>query len=543
MKKGIRKGFFLHCHLINLTKREIPVKLHMTVGILLAAASAFLQAPRDLRSPRIAARIASPLATVDVTFDVRRASNDEDWAAAGLLNECFGGNKLFYYSSLRAPALNSNVFFKPIDEPVIAVAVTRETNELCGAAQLMRVNLRDAVGIGSDWGPKQSGTVAYVQSVAVAEPARRRGVAQKLMAFCESSAQSWQGNMAVGETWLAVAESNEAALALYEGLGYERLTVQMGNVLMRKRLTCVADSSGAVEVGAPPPPPADANALLGARGGLGLAPLMINLGVQSMYIGIAAFGVTFLLSPFGGPDVASLAGLAPSAAAAPSVVETIVSVPFVQAALGLAVAFAELKRQGVGGPSSPSGGPLTYSRAQAAQMRPLYEISAGEASLPLAAAGIGLWQLSIALAEELYYRGFVQSAVALLLSSLVSAIAGGGEAASGAGVTAGLAVSELVALVVSAGLFGAVHMEFVAPADAARGNGDETRADWFKATAAYGVLYSALFLATGHRVIAPTCAHAGMNIGLCLRDWSKMRQTPQATLEATFAKEDDGDEA
>ena len=69
MKKGIRKGFFLHCHLINLTKREIPVKLHMTVGILLAAASAFLQAPRDLRSPRIAARIASPLATVDVTFE------------------------------------------------------------------------------------------------------------------------------------------------------------------------------------------------------------------------------------------------------------------------------------------------------------------------------------------------------------------------------------------------------------------------------------------------------------------------------------------
>ena len=97
----------------------------MSVGILLAdAASTFLQAPRDLRSPRIATRIASPLATVDVTFDVRRASNDEDWAAAGLLNECFGGNKLFYYSSLRAPALNSNVFFKPIDEPMIAVAVS-----------------------------------------------------------------------------------------------------------------------------------------------------------------------------------------------------------------------------------------------------------------------------------------------------------------------------------------------------------------------------------------------------------------------------------
>ena len=39
----------------------------------------------------------------------------------------------------------------------------------------------------------------------------------------------------VSEAWLAVAPENEAAIALYDDMGYERVAVRMGNVLMRKR--------------------------------------------------------------------------------------------------------------------------------------------------------------------------------------------------------------------------------------------------------------------------------------------------------------------
>ena len=223
-----------------------------------------------------------------------------------------------------------------------------------------------------------------------------------------------------------------------------------------------------------------------------------------------------------------------------------------------------------GAPDGMSEGWLAYTAAQAVQMRPLYEIAASEGRLPLAVAAVGVWQLSLALAEELYYRGFVESAGVLALSP-----------ASAAG-PAGTALREALPLLASAALFGLVHTEFVedkpvhdapvhdapvhdapahdAPVHDAPVHNDaaaslaaptashrtphfaapsvaDTKAEWFRITAAYGALYSLLYVASGHRVLAPVCAHAGLNVGLCMRDWRRMRRTPETVLAQTFAQE------
>ena len=276
--------------------------------------------------------------------------------------------------------------------------------------------------------------------------------------------------------------------------------------------------------------------------------------------------------------------------------------PLVEGGVGGGVALAELARQGVlpsllaptaGDPqmphqpqpqSPPQPQPqrqqrqLDYTPAQAEQMRPLYEVSAAEPSFPRAATAIVAWQLAVALAEELYYRGFVESAGVLAISYPLRA-AGVDIAAAGA-----LPLVEGLPLLVSAALFGLVHAEFVegaaaaAHADDAAGAGAagaagaveaveaeaveaveaveaeaagaadaapappisasgvrDTKAFWFRATAAYGALYSSLYVLSGHRLLAPVCAHAGLNIGLCLRDWGRMRRTPPALLRRVFS--------
>ena len=78
-----------------------------------------------------------------------------------------------------------------------------------------------------------------------------------------------------------------------------------------------------------------------------------------------------------------------------------------EAALGLGVAYLELSRLGVRVPGLASQGAdvtaeqqLRYGPAQAEQMRPLYEITGGEATFPLAAASIIVWQLASARAAR-----------------------------------------------------------------------------------------------------------------------------------------------
>ena len=118
----------------------------------------------------------------------------------------------------------------------------------------------------------------------------------------------------------------------------------------------------------------------------------------------------------------------------------------------------------------------------------------------------------------------------------------------------GACIRKAIPLLVSAALFGLVHTEFVqdappsadgdagaAPdvlANASEQQIQETKAYWFRATALYGALYSLLYVISGHRLLAPLFCHAGLNVGQALRDWGRMRITPEAELQRIFAQRD-----
>ena len=478
------------------------------------------------------------------------ASFSEDWAVSQLLHDCFGGPTFTYYTSLKSPGLNANVFFRPTDPPVLVVAVDPSGGTILGAAQLMRVKLTQQAGSGT------GRIAAYVQSVAVREGYRRRGIASSLMGWCEARAhEAWGGEgsaeqpggqPAIDEMWLALAQDNEEALPFYEGRGYKVRGTNFGNRLMSKSLLPTEPPRGARRASeaamclqpeeAREAPAASAPAA--SRQGIGWGPLAINLGVQGMYIGVACFGISLLLQPFGGPSAAALLGIggewvpAGAADASPGAALGFLR-PIVEMALGSGVAVAELKRQGVLDALSPpvaagEDGALRYSAAQAQQMRPLWEIVAAEQSSSSAAAAVGGWQLAIGLAEELYYRGLVQSAGVLALDALLPA-AGGVLGAARGGVV------EVVPLLLASALFGLVHTEFVDALDSKQGeDAAETKARWFWESASYGALYGLLYVGTGHRILAPLCTHAGLNVGLCLRDWRRMRATPEAELRRMF---------
>jgi len=274
--------------------------------------------------------------------------------------------------------------------------------------------------------------------------------------------------------------------------------------------------------------------LRSAPTGIGWAPLGINVATQGMYVGVAALGVSFLLAPFGGPTVPALLLGAPGEPAA---------IWPAEALLGAGVAVLSLRRGGFFDTRDAEGtATLEYGAAQAEQMRPLYEITGGEARLPAALGAILVWQLAIATAEELYYRGLVQSAVRMLSSAILPG--GGAEGLPSLVASGRLALVEALALVVGAVLFGLVHTEFVGDASAMAdataageegGSAADEKAEWFRVTATYGALYGLLHSLSGHRLAAPICAHAGFNIGLCVRDWGRMRRTGDEELTRIFA--------
>ena len=252
-----------------------------------------------------------------------------------------------------------------------------------------------------------------------------------------------------------------------------------------------------------------------SSGGIGISSLVTNLAVQGMYIGVATLGISVLLAPFGGPSVPNLL-IRPEAP---------YGILGAESLLGLGVAVLVLYRGGLVEESHGTEA-LAYGAAEAEQMRPLWQISGGESRSVPAICAIILWQLAIGVAEELYYRGMIQSGVRMLVSSLVSA---GSLAESLPAHAVGDAVGELLALVAASSLFGLVHTEFDGIA------GDE-KGRWFRTTAGYGLLYGLLYTMSG-RLAAPVFAHAGYNIGLCVRDWRRMRRTPVDELKRIFDAE------
>ena len=205
-----------------------------TLANVIALHSLALRFPTLPPRPRHAAPLLS-------AATIREAKGGEKFAAAQVLAEAFNGLALYYLTSLQAPALESNVFFKPIDSPMIAVA-TAADGTVSGVAQLIRVKLS---GMATSQ-PRPA--AAFVQNVAVARSARRQGIARDLMSYVEQRACEWKD---VDEAWLAVAVDNAPALALYESLGYQRLGERMGNVLMRKGLTAGTSRRAAADPSLP----------------------------------------------------------------------------------------------------------------------------------------------------------------------------------------------------------------------------------------------------------------------------------------------------
>ena len=170
-------------------------------------------------------------------------------------------------------------------------------------------------------------------------------------------------------------------------------------------------------------------------------------------------------------------------------------------------------------------------------MAPLYRIAGGEPSAAVALAAVAAWQLAIALAEELYYRGMLQGGAGFGLRALADLVAGPASAVP----PAVGALTQLVALLFAAAAFGAVHTEFAADgpvvgaADGPGGDEGDSKARWFLQTGAYGAAFGVLALLTQH-LLAPVAMHATLNVGLCARDWQRMRNTPAEELARIFAE-------
>ena len=461
----------------------------------------------------VPARLSATSATGAPTTSVTVESTTDYWTAASLLNKepTFGSSTFYYYSSLRAPSLNANVFFNPI-ESYCALA-RDEAATVCGVAQLLLVDLRPEVG--REAGKK----VAFVQSVAVPQAMRRRGIATRLVDWCEEEARRRFGDV---ELWLAIAVNNDAAYALYTRMGYTEVVTTGGIALMRKVASLPApqltqpDAETLPPLPPPPPqpqpplplpPPPPPPAVLTGPAGVGALELAKNVATQGLYCGIAAFGVSVLLAPFGGPSIGSL--LLPDS----------LPIGAAEVAAGLLLGWAELTRRGVRPLAVAADETLDYDAAQALQMAPLYRIAGSEASAAAALIAVAIWQLSIALAEELYYRGLLQGGLGYGLLQL-AALVGNGPVGPPTST-----LLQLVSLAFASAAFGAVHTEFV------EGDGDKAR--WFVETGAYGVAYGTLALLT-HQLLAPVTMHATLNVGLCMRDWRRMRNTPPQQLERVF---------
>lgn len=147
-----------------------------------------------------------------------------------------------------------------------------------------------------------------------------------------------------------------------------------------------------------------------------------------------------------------------------------------------------------------------------------YRVAGARGVGPAAVAAVAVWQLVVALAEEMYYRGFLQS----------------GMQSGLAGVGVGALAADAVALVFASALFGAVHALWVADGaeDGDGGGGDKL--EWFLETGAWGLLYGSVFVLGGHNLAAPLLAHAAQNTWWCCEDARAMGRAPAPVLRGLF---------
>jgi membrane protease YdiL (CAAX protease family) len=170
-------------------------------------------------------------------------------------------------------------------------------------------------------------------------------------------------------------------------------------------------------------------------------------------------------------------------------------------------------------------------------------------------ACVVVWQLSVALAEEAYYRGFVQSAAQSALSTALTAAYGGAAAGSisgrsggsgdAGGWLSGLAASDAGALVLAAAMFGAAHVpweetESNGTESSEKSGGKDQRLEWFLETGAWGLLYGAVFAASGCHLLAPVGCHAAQNVWWCAEDLQLFAAATDAEVWEVLSEEEGG---
>lgn len=442
---------------------------------------------------------------------IRRASNLSSFlSASSLLCDAFSdgragpGSVLSRMVGLRYPgAMETNIFFSPSGPPVVGI-LCDDTSATIGVVQLVPARL---LGPARACAPDQPEirVVGFVQNLAVSGAHRRQGQGTALMRWCEERAFSH----GIRELWLAVASDDEGTRALHSSCGFAAQGEAFGNVLMRKELEAAYAPADGAAASAPPL-------------GVSAAALGGELSVQLLYCGIASFGISALLAPFGGASLPELFTGAPGCAEPLRLVAS-------DLALGCTVAsgWLALRREAWlaspepsaatassssstghdGGSSAGTEASLLLERTAQAQLAPAQRIVRGERRLPRVLASLGAWQLSIACAEELYYRGLFQSALGTAGGALARAVGASGPAAALA--------PELLALLLSSALFGLVHSAWVDEVGDAADTGQRdkaaVRATWFRETSTASLVFGALFAAAHHRLVAPIACHALVN--------------------------------
>lgn len=272
------------------------------------------------------------------------------------------------------------------------------------------------------------------------------------------------------------------------------------------------------------------------RPGPSVGALLKELGGQAVVFLVAALGISALLAPFGGPSLLSEIsgdglGVLPSALFGSTVglgsvairriaqTGTISPVPVGRFA-EFGDLFVEKCRQDA-----------SFKRQKSVSTRVIGFGGGVWGGWIPSLATVVVWQLSVAIAEELYYRGFLQSGLRFAM------VGGAGSPA---------VVGDLISICVASALFGLAHTQWVetTPGDGMVGeegtdDGSGDRLSWFRTTGLGALLYGATFIASGYNIAAPVFTHFSQNLWYMTEELTALRMTKVEILEELF-DEDEG---
>ena len=425
-----------------------------------------------------------------------------------------------------------------------------------------------------------------------------------LSAAAASATENKSSSVSPIELWLAVDENEAAALALHLNCGYQVEGRAFGNLLLRKevvagesvattavddcrstRITTTDDdfskeaATKATTMAASTVTVVDfrldsssnANTAFASTEATSRQQAMLplihrpkpswgalgrELVAQSVVLSVAALGIAALVAPLGGRSVPDLLGLSSPNAEVSGLV--FVSLTALSGGAFVGLTTEALRRLVVGdlGSNKGSGNSKSVSRSEAAtaaiaeccadgalRRQKAITLRVGGADglgvLPLAC--VIFWQLGVALAEEAYYRGFVQSAVQSVVATVPALITHTATVAAevSGGSSGGVATSDVVALVFASALFGAAHVPWD---DISEGEADANAARlvWFLETGAWGLLYGVVFVGSDYNLLAPLGCHTAQNVWWCSEDLQTFGAATDSEIFEMLREEDSG---